>query len=142
MRLRPAALALSLLLAAAVGAGCSSSSSSDGGSTSTTKSPEDVLVSNAEAKTGLTSLRALALRASSEAKAGSSAVKATVDDAWTQWVKVEGRVKKNDTGAYLEFEDALSDMRTGAKEGINGKVASGATSVDALITSYLASFPG
>ena len=33
-----------------------------------------------------------------------------------QWEAIEGRIKKNDTDAYLEFEDALSDMRIGAQD--------------------------
>lgn len=141
MRLHPAALALSLLLVTAIGTGCSSSPDS-GGSTTTTKAPEDILVSNAEVTAGLTSLRALVAQASSEAKAGTETVESTVDDSWSQWLKIEGRIKKNDTGAYLEFEDALSDMRVGAQEGENAKITKGANSIDALITSYLASFPG
>lgn len=143
MRLRPPALAVSLLLATAIGAGCSSSSSSDvGGSTSTTKAPEEILVPNAQVTAGLTSLRSLVARASTEANADSTTVESTVDDAWSQWLEIEGRIRKNDTGAYLEFEDALSDVRVGAKDGDNDKVTKGASSVDALITSYLASFPG
>jgi hypothetical protein len=143
MRLRTAAVAASLACVVLVGAGCSSSSSSDDGkATPTTKAPEDVLVPNAEVTIGLNNLRAQVAQAKSEAASGAATVQQTVDDAWSQWLKIEGRVKKNDTGAYLQFEDALSDMRIGAQEDERAKVEKGATSVDALITSYLADFPG
>jgi hypothetical protein len=142
MRLRTAAVAASLAFAVLLGAGCSSSSSDDGKSTVTTKAPEDILVPDAQVTTGLNNLRSLVAQAKSEAAAKASTVQQSVDDAWSQWLKIEGRIKKNDTGAYLEFEDALSDMRIGAQEDEPAKVQKGAQSVDALITSYLADFPG
>ena len=141
MRLRTAVVAASLACAVLVVVGCSSSSD-DAKSTSTTKPPEDILVPNAQVTTGLDNLRALVAQAKSEASAGASTAQQTVDDSWSQWLKIEGRIKKNDTGAYLEFEDALSDMRIGAQEDEPGKIEKAATSVDALITSYLADFPG
>jgi hypothetical protein len=142
MRLRTAAaLAASLAGIVLIGAGCSSSSD-DAKPTVSTKAPEDVLVPNAQVTAGLNDLRSLVAQAKSEAAAGASTVQKTVDDAWSQWVAIEGRVKKNDTGAYLEFEDALSDMRIGAQEDEPAKIQKGAQSVDALITSYLADFPG
>jgi hypothetical protein len=142
MRLRTAAVAASLALAVLLGAGCSSSSSDDAKPTVTTKAPEDILVPNAQVTTGLNNLRTLVAQAKSEVAAKASTLAKTVDDAWSQWQEIEGRVKKNDTGAYLEFEDALSDMRIGAQEDEPAKVQKGAQSVDALITSYLADFPG
>jgi hypothetical protein len=143
MRLRTAAVAASLACTVVVGAGCSSSSSSDDAkSTTTTLAPEDILVPNAEVTAGLNNLRTLVAQAKTEAASKASTVGQTVDDSWSQWLKIEGRIKKNDTGAYLEFEDALSDMRIGAQEDEPAKVEKGATSVDALITSYLADFPG
>jgi hypothetical protein len=142
MHLRTVAVAASLAGVLLVGAGCSSSSSGDAKSTSTTVAPEDILVPNAEVTTGLGNLRTLVAQAKTEAAAKASTVEQTVDDSWNQWLKIEGRIKKNDTGAYLEFEDALSDMRIGAQEDEPAKVQKGAQSVDALITSYLADFPG
>jgi hypothetical protein len=139
MRLRTAAVAASLACVVLAGAGCSSSD--DAKATTTTKAPEDILVPNAEVTTGLNNLRALVAQAKSEASAGASTAQQTVDDSWSQWLEIEGRIKKNDTGAYLEFEDALSDMRIGAQEDEPAKIEKGATSVDALITSYLADFP-
>jgi hypothetical protein len=141
MRLRTAVVAASLASVVLLGAGCSSSSD-DAKPTVTTKAPEDVLVPNAQVTAGLGNLRSLVAQAKSEAAAGSSTVQQSVDDSWSQWLKIEGRIKKNDTGAYLEFEDALSDMRVGAQENQPAKVEKGAQSVDALITSYLADFPG
>ena len=70
------------------------------------------------------------------------AAKTTVNQAWKQWLAIEGRIKKNDTGAYLEFEDALSDMRIGAEDEDAAKVKKGATAVATLIAAYLAKFPG
>jgi hypothetical protein len=142
MRLRTAALAASLASVVLLGAGCSSSSADDAKPAAATKAPEDVLVPNSEVTTGLNNLRAQVAQAKTEAAADASSVKQTVDDAWSQWEEIEGRVKKNDTGAYLKFEDALSDMRVGAQDGEASKVQKGAESVDAAITSYLADFPG
>jgi hypothetical protein len=142
MRLRTAAVAASLTTVVLLGAGCSSSSSDDAKPAASTKAPEDVLVSNSEVTTGLNNLRAQVAQAKTEADAGASTVKQTVDDAWSQWEDIEGRIKKNDTGAYLKFEDALSDMRVGVQDGEASKVQKGAQSVDAAITSYLADFPG
>jgi hypothetical protein len=141
MRLRPAPFAALLLGVVVLTAGCSSSSSG-GGSTTTSRAPEEVVVTNAEAAAGLATLGRLVADASSAAASGSGTVEAAVDDVWEQWEKIEGRVKQNDTGAYLEFEDALSDMRTGAKDDDAAKVQKGATAVTALIAGYLAKFPG
>jgi hypothetical protein len=129
-------LALGLVL----GAGCSSSGSSTS-STSSTLAPEDILVPNAKVTSGLASLGRLVATAATQAGTSADAAKATVDQSWDQWLAIEGRVKKNDTGAYLEFEDALSDMRIGADEGNAAKVKKGATAVAALSTAYLAKFP-
>jgi hypothetical protein len=142
MRLRPV---LALLVASGLllgAAACSSSSPSGGGTSTTTVAPEDVLVPNARVTAGLATLGTLVARAGAEAQAGADTVRATVDDAWSQWLEIEGRIKKNDTGAYLEFEDALSDMRVGAQEDDAAKVQKGATAVATLIASYLADFPG
>src|SRR4051812_16198076 len=95
-------------------AGCSSDAKS--GSDTTTTSPEDHIVSDAEVTAGLAALGQLVSTASGQADTNAEATKATVDQAWNQWLEIEGRVKKNDTGAYLEFEDALSDMRIGADD--------------------------
>lgn len=142
MRLRSVAVAAPLAVAVLVGAGCSSSSSGDAKSTTTTQSPEDVLASNATVTTGLGNLRTLVAQAKTQADAGGAALQQSADDAWSQWLKIEGRIKKNDTGAYLEFEDALSDIRVGAQDDQPAKVKKGADTIDGLITSYLADFPG
>ena len=81
-------------------------------------------------------------RRKSEADASASTAKTTVDDAWSQWLKIEGRIKKNDTGAYLEFEDALSDMRVGAQEDEPPRSRRARRRSTRCITSYLAGFPG
>ena len=127
-----------------LGAGCGSSSSSSGTSPSTAaeKAPEDVLVPNAEVTTGLASLAGLVKTAAEEAKTDTTAAKATADDVEQQWQKIEGRIKKNDTGAYLEFEDGLSDVRTGASEGDATRAAKGAAAVAVATTAYLAKYPG
>lgn len=136
----PPALAL-LALGVVVATGCSSSSDSKS-SSSTTLAHEDILVPNAQVTTGLASLGRLVGTAAGQADSNPAATKATVDQAWKQWLAIEGRVKKNDTSAYLEFEDALSDMRIGADEQDAAKVKKGATAAAALSASYLARFPG
>lgn len=150
MRLQsaPAAVLLSGLLAGGVlvGSACSSSSSGSSDATTSTsraaEAPEDVLVPNSQVASGLANLGALVAQAGAQARAGADTVKDTVNEAWEQWEKVEGRIKKNDTSAYLEFEDALSDMRVGAQDGDAAKVQKGATTIAGLITSYLGQFPG
>lgn len=130
-----------LALGLALGA-CSSSSDSKISSSITTPAPEDILVPNAQVTSGLASLVELVGTAATQAGTSAAAAKATVDQSWDQWLAIEGRVKQNDTSAYLEFEDALSDMRIGADEKDAAKVTKGATAVATLTTAYLAKFPG
>ena len=75
--------------------------------------------------TGLATLGGLVKTAAQEARTDPTAAKATADEAEQQWQKIEGRIKKNDTGAYLEFEDGLSDVRTGASEKDADRAAKG-----------------
>jgi hypothetical protein len=130
-----------LVLGLALGA-CSSSSDSKSSATSTTVAPEDILVSNAEVTAGLGKLGPLVGEAATQATGDTKTAKATVNQSWNQWLAIEGRIKKNDTEAYLEFEDALSDMRIGADDENAAKVKKGSTAVVALIAAYLAKFPG
>ena len=131
------AMALGLVLVA----GCSSSSDSSS-STSTTKAPEDVLVTNAKVTAGLASLGTLVRTAASQAKTDPAAAQATMNQASEQWEAIEGRIKKNDTDAYLQFEDALSDMRIGAEDKDATKVSKGAGNLATISTAYLAKFAG
>jgi hypothetical protein len=124
-----------------VGAGCSSSSDSKGDSTTTTV-PEDVLVSDAQVASGLAKLGTIAAGAAGEVAADSPEAKSIGDRAENEWKQIEGRIKKNDTSAYLEFEDALSDLRTGASDGDTAKVRRGAAAIALGITSYLKRYPG
>ena len=103
--------------------------------------PEDVIVSNAEVTTGLGKLGTLVGEAAAQASGAAATAKSTVNQSWNQWLAIEGRIKKNDTEAYLEFEDALSDMRIGADDKDAAKVKKGSTAVAALIAAYLAKFP-
>jgi hypothetical protein len=134
LRVLPIAVALTL------GAAACASSGSDAKSTPTTQAPEDVLVSNAVAAAGLANLRTIVGKVQSDPAAPN--ISSVADAAWAQWIKVEGRVKKNDTGAYLDFEDALSDLRTGAQDGVDAKVQKGATALEEQIRTYLDRFPG
>jgi Tfp pilus assembly protein PilW len=130
-------MALGLVL----GTGCSSSGSMSS-SSSTTRAPEDILVSSAQVATGLAALQTLAGTASSEAKTNPEAAKKTATRAHDQWAKVEGRVKKNDPDAYLQFEDALTNLTVGAKDQDAAKVARGASGVATAAAAYLAKYPG
>jgi hypothetical protein len=123
-------------------AGCSSSSDSSSSSTTSTTAPEDHIVPNAQVTTGLAALGELVGTATTQASGSADAAKATVDQAWSSWLEIEGRIKQNDTGAYLDFEDALSDMRIGADEGDAAKIKKGAAAVVTLSAAYLAKFPG
>jgi hypothetical protein len=139
---RRLALPLSALLALGLTLGACSSSSDSKGSSTTTVAPEDVLVTNAKVTAGLGKLATLVGEAATQANGDADTAKATVNQSWNQWLAIEGRIKKNDTEAYLEFEDSLSDMRIGADDQDAAKVKKGATAVAALITAYLAKFPG
>jgi hypothetical protein len=145
---RRAALPLSVpvlglvTLGLVLGSGCSSSSGSMGSSSSTTRAPEDVLVSDAKVATGLAALEGLARKASSEAKTNPQAAKQPATQAHAQWARIEGRVKKNDADAYLQFEDALSNLTVGADNQDAAKVVKGATGVAAAAVAYLAKYPG
>src|SRR5262249_9246115 len=122
-------------------AACSSSDDAKA-DTSTTKAPEDILVPAATVTAGLATLGTRVASAAQESKTSAKSASATVDEAWDQWLKIEGTIKKNDTGAYLEFEDALADMRIGAKDGDADKIQRGAASVTTLASQYLAKYPG
>ena len=130
-----------MALGAVLGAGCSSSSDSSS-SPSTTKAPEDILVTNAKVTAGLASLGTLVRTAASQAKANPAAAQATMNQASEQWEAIEGRIKKNDTDAYLQFEDALSDMRIGAEDKDATKVSKGAGNLATIAAAYVAKFPG
>ena len=132
-----AVVALGLL----AGAGCSSSGSKPS-SSSTTSAPEDRVVSNAEVTQGLASLATLAASAASQAETNATAAKSAASQVVEQWEKIEGRIKKNDTDAYLKFEDALSDLRTGVQDRDATKAAKGATAIATISAAYLAKFPG
>jgi hypothetical protein len=131
-----------LTLGLVLGAGCSSSSDSKSSSENTAPAPEDVLVSNAKVTAGLATLGTLVATTATQAKTDATAAKATATQASEQWEAIEGRIKKNDTSAYLEFEDALSDIRTGAADKDGAKVAKAAESIATITSAYLAKFPG
>jgi hypothetical protein len=124
------------------GAGCSSSDSGSKPSASTTPAPEEVLVSDAKVTAGLASLGTIVASAASQAKTNAAAAKTSANQAAEGWEAIEGRIKKNDTSAYLEFEDALSDVRIGADEKDAAKVKKGATAIATLTAAYLAKYPG
>jgi hypothetical protein len=127
----------------AFGAGCSSSGSDATTASSTiAPAPEKILVSNATVTAGLAKLGTIAASAASQMKTSPAAAKTSAKRAAEQWEAIEGRIKKNDTAAYLEFEDALSDLRVGAQDKDAAKVARGAASVAATTSAYLTKYPG
>jgi hypothetical protein len=124
-----------------LGTGCSSSDSKSS-SSSTTRAPEEILVADSQVVTGLASLKRLARTAATEARTDAEAAKQTADQAHEQWEDIEGRIKKNDSDAYLAFEDALSELKVGAADQNAAKIAKGATAVAAAAAAYLAKYPG
>jgi len=116
---------------------CSSSSSDSKSDSTTTKAPEEILVSNAAVTTGLADLGRVVTSA-----ATGQPTKSAGDAAEQQWQKIEGRIKQNDTNAYLAFEDGLSDLRSGAESGDASKVRKGAAAIAAATSAYLAKYPG
>jgi hypothetical protein len=135
-----------LVLGLVIGAGCSSSSDSKSDSkasaSTTTRAPEDILVSDAKVASGLASLEGLVISASRDAMTNWNTAKKTAVEAHEQWEKIEGRIKKNDTDAYLQFEDALSDLNVGADDQDAEKVAKGAAGVVAAAKVYISKYPG
>jgi hypothetical protein len=124
---------------AALAVGCSDNGSGSSG-TPTTR-PEDRRVTNAEVTTGLAQLGTQVDQAASSAGSDAAAAKTQADTAVETWEGIEGTIKNNEQDLYLRFEDALSDVRTGARDGDAVKAQRGAEDVKAISGEYLTNHP-
>lgn len=131
------------LIAVTAGLGLSACGGSDDSSSSapTTKAPEDILVSNAQVTAGLATLRTAFEDAEAAISSKSATTKTYPDKLNELWFAVEGRIKKNDSLSYINFEDALARMVNAAK---SEKAADAQKALDQFTTTadgYLAKFP-
>ena len=132
------------LIAVTAGLGlsvCGGSDDSSSSSAPTTKAPEDILVSNAQVTAGLATLRTAFEDAEAAISSKSATVKTYPDKLNELWFAVEGRIKKNDSLSYINFEDALARMVNAAK---SEKAADVQKALDQFTTTadgYLAKFP-
>lgn len=136
---RTARTALAALAVGALAA-CGSDKAPTGpaaASTSSVTDPEHVIVSDAAAAKGLaeTVAKMTTLAADPPAAADGEAVEAL-------WASYEGTVKKNDTQAYLDFEDELGSYRDAAKAGDAAAMRKALASFSATSTTYLQKHPG
>jgi hypothetical protein len=116
--------------------------SDNGGSSETrTTRPEDRRVSDAEVTTGLAQLQTQVDQTASSAGSDAAAAKTQAETAFETWERIEGTIKRNEQDLYLRFEDALSDVRTGARDGDAAKAQRGAEDVKTISGEYLASHP-
>ena len=107
--------------------------------TSTSVAPEDVIVSDAEVKSGLdATVTLLETLAATPALADDAALA----DVEALWFSYEGTVKENDAGAYLDAEDALAQFDQAAKDGDGEVLTAAAAKFKAMAKAYLAKFPG
>ena len=119
--------------------GCSDNGGGGGGTQSTR--PEDRRVSDADVTTGLAQLQTQVDQAASSAGSGAAAAKTQADTAFGTWERIEGTIKNKEQDLYLRFEDALSDVRTGARDGDGAKAQRGAQDIKTISGEYLASHP-
>jgi hypothetical protein len=120
---------------------CGGSSDDSSSSAPTTKAPEDILVSNAEVSAGLATLRTAFEDAEQAITSKSATVKTYPDKLNELWFAVEGRIKKNDSLSYINFEDALARMVNAAND---GKAADAQKALEQFTTTadgYLVKFP-
>jgi hypothetical protein len=119
--------------------GCSDNG---GGSKSTaTTRPEDRRVTDAEVTTGLGQLQTQVDQAATSAGTDAAAAKTQADTAFETWERIEGTIKNNEQDLYLRYEDALSDVRTGTRDGDAAKAQRGAQDIQAISAEYLANHP-
>jgi hypothetical protein len=119
--------------------GCSDNG---GGSSGTpTTRPEDRRVTSAEVTSGLAQLQTQVDQAATSAGSDGAAAKTQADTAFETWERIEGTIKNNEQDLYLRFEDALSDIRTGTRDGDAAKAQRGAEEIKAISGEYLANHP-
>lgn len=119
--------------------GCSDNGGGSSGTPATR--PEDRRVTSAEVTTGLAQLQTQVDQAASGAGSDAATAKTQADTAFETWERIEGTIKRSEQDLYLRFEDALSDVRTGARDGDASKAQRGADDVKTISGEYLASHP-
>ena len=119
--------------------GCSDNGGGSSGTPATR--PEDRRVTSAEVTTGLAQLQTQVDQAASSAGSDAATAKTQADTAFETWERIEGTIKRSEQDLYLRFEDALSDVRTGARDGDASKAQRGADDVKTISGEYLASHP-
>jgi hypothetical protein len=135
---------VAIVVIAAAGLGlvaCGGSSDDSSSSTPTTKAPEDVLVPDSQVTAGLATLRTAFEDAEQAISSKSATVKTYPDKLNELWFAVEGRIKKNDSLSYINFEDALARMVNAAKSEKAADAQKALTQFTTTADGYLAKFP-
>ena len=127
-------------VAAVLGLAVGCSDNGGNGGTRTTR-PEDRRVSDAEVTSGLAQLQTQVEQAAGSAGSDAATAKTQADTAFETWERIEGTIKRNEQDLYLRFEDALSDVRTGARDGDAAKAQRGAADITTISGEYLATHP-
>jgi hypothetical protein len=140
-KLKPAVAVVAVVLAGALALGACGGSDDSSSSAPTTKAPEDILVSNAQVTAGLATLRTAFQDAEQAISSKSATVKTYPDKLDELWFAIEGRVKKNDSLSYINFEDALAQMVNAAKSGKAADAKKALEQFETTADGYLAKFP-
>jgi hypothetical protein len=131
------------MLAASVGLGACGGDESDGtgaaatttAASTSTAAPEDHIAPDAEVAAGLVKLKAVG--ATIAAAADGDAAKKAAAGLEPVWQPIEGTVKKNENGIYLDVEDSFQRLESGNLD--NAK--KGARALSAAVDAYLAKHP-
>jgi hypothetical protein len=130
-----------VVLAASVGLGACGGDESDGAAatptaaSTSTAAPEDHIAPDAEVAAGLVKLKAVG--ATVAAAADGDAAKKAAAGLEPVWQPIEGTVKKNEGGIYLDVEDSFQRLESGNLD--NAK--KGAQALNTAVDAYLAKHP-
>jgi hypothetical protein len=135
---RVAAVA-ALLTAPVLLVGCSSSSNTPETQGSATPAPEEVTTSPQAVTAGLQQIKAIAAQVKAQIADKTSATK--LDEGIEPvWASIEGTVKKNDSDAYLAFEDAFALLADAASSSDATKATSAVDAIDKAVTAYVTKY--
>lgn len=139
------ALTIAVALITLVGTACSSKSSSDsvgqGEATTTTAGSTYELVSDEVVSAGLAEVRQMAAQVKVTLATDQAAAEALVTEMYDKWFAFEGTIRKNDKNLYLQMEDGLAAIKSGAQLNNMEKVDKGIADLEEGATGYLSAHP-
>ncbi len=104
--------------------------------------PEDVITSAANVAKGLGQIIALSATASASASVDKDKAVESAKAITPIWLSIEGTVKKNDSSAYLEFEDNFASLENAAEDGNSTRAVVANSRIAVAAKTYLAKYPG